>query len=96
MADRSLSENGDRRWVFGCPVRRRVLSVARAVLLKRACLKESRPYSGCQEPISGAFVIETYARWEAGSRLSLYFGRRTSSLIGTGVPSHSAFLLWSS
>ena len=26
----------------------------------------------------------------------LYFGRRMSSRIGTGVPIHSAFLLWSS
>ena len=35
-------------------------------------------------------------RCEVGSRCSLYFGRSTSNRIGTGVPSHIAFLLWSS
>jgi len=40
--------------------------------------------------------LKPYARWLVGNRPSLYLGRRMSSFIGTGVPSHSAFLLWSS
>ena len=49
----------------------------------------------CGEMFLFQFVQACW-RWALGSRLSRYFGRRMSSFIGTGVPSHNAFLLWSS